>query len=233
MSTEVPGRTATHALDPLSADENRRASRLARDSDELSGELRFVSIALREPPKDATLEFEASGTPTDREAFLVVRDRTSRATYEVVVSLTHEALVSCEHKPEAQHALTEEDFLGVEETVKADPRWQEAMRKRGVTDFEHVMVDPWPSGYTGPGDEPSRRLNRPLTFVRTSEDDNGYARPVENLIVFFDLDEMQVIDIEDHGVVPLPTQPGNYTAEGIQDPENVPHFRDVRRDLTP
>ncbi len=34
--------------------------------------------------------------------------------------------------------------------------------------------------------------------------EHGYARPVEGLIVTFDLDKMVVLDIEDHGVVPLP-----------------------------
>ena len=39
---------------------------------------------------------------------------------------------------------------------------------------------------------------------------HGYARPVEGLIVTVDLDAMKVLDIEDHGVVPLPPTAGNY-----------------------
>ena len=42
-----------------------------------------------------------------------------------------------------------EHMTGVEEVVRADPRWQEAMRKRGVTDFDLAMIDPWPAGYYG------------------------------------------------------------------------------------
>jgi Cu2+-containing amine oxidase len=65
-------------------------------------------------------------------------------------------------------------------------------------------------------------------------DDNGYARPVEGLIVRFDLDRMEVVDIEDHGVVPLPPRSGNYTTEAIRDAGNVPHFPDgPRQDLKP
>jgi len=41
--------------------------------------------------------------------------------------------------------------------VRADPRWQDAMRKRGVEDFELAMVDPWPASNTGPEDHPSKR----------------------------------------------------------------------------
>lgn len=61
-------------------------------------------------------------------------------------------------------------FMGIEEAVQADPRWQEAMRNRGVTDFSLTMVDPWPAGYYGPQDdyENSPWVCRPLTFVRSA-----------------------------------------------------------------
>jgi primary-amine oxidase len=98
------------------------------------------------------------------------------------------------------------------------------------------MIDPWSVCYKRPrGRGGKRRFLRPLTWVRRDDpDDNGYARPVEGLIVRFDLDRMEVVDIEDHGVVPLPSASGNYTAEGIRDAANVPHFPDgPRQDLKP
>ena len=52
----------------------------------------------------------------------------------------------------AQPSIMVEEFLACEEIVRQDPRWQEAMRKRGVTDFSLVMIDPWASGYSGPED---------------------------------------------------------------------------------
>jgi primary-amine oxidase len=98
------------------------------------------------------------------------------------------------------------------------------------------MIDPWSLGYNGPDEAPDRaRMVRPLTFVRQGgPDDNGYARPVEGLVVRFDLDRMEIVDIEDHGVVPLPPRSGNYTVEGITDPDNTPHFpAGPRADLKP
>ncbi len=61
-------------------------------------------------------------------------------------------------------------MTGVEEVVRADARWQEAMRKRGVTDFDLCMIDPWPAGYYGPQDhyDNSPLVCRPLTFVRAA-----------------------------------------------------------------
>ena len=108
------------------------------------------------------------------------------------------------------------------------------MRKRGVTDFELCMIDPWPAGYLGPQDHHgnSPTVCRPLTFVRSAPGEHGYARPVEGLIVTFDLDAMKVIDVEDHGVVPLPPQAGNYSAKyDMFSPDNRPAFTQFRDDV--
>ena len=57
------------------------------------------------------------------------------------------------------------------------------------------------------------RLVRALTWVRSSPLDNGYARPIENLITVVDLNAMKVVRVEDGAVVPLPPNAANYTAE--------------------
>ena len=126
-------------------------------------------------------------------------------------------------------------MTGVEEVVREDPRWQEAMRKRGVTDFDLAMIDPWPAGYYGAQDhyDNSPLVCRPLTFMRAAPSEHGYARPVEGLIVTFDLDAMKVIDIEDHGVVPLPPTAGNYDEKFMFDENNRPAFTEFRDDVKP
>ena len=166
----------------------------------------------------------------------MLRERAECRTYEAVVSITAGEVRLWREVPGVQPAVMLEEFLATEAAVRKDARWQEAMRRRGVTDFDMVMIDPWSVGYAGPEDAASQgRFLRPLTWVRQGDpDDNGYARPVEGLIVRFDLDRMEVVDIEDHGVVPLPPRSGNYTAEGIRDAGNVPHFPDgPRQDLKP
>jgi primary-amine oxidase len=128
----------------------------------------------------------------------------------------------------------EEEFLACEDAVKADPRWQEAMRKRGVEAFELAMVDPWPSSYTGPEDHPSeRRISRGLTWMRSEPGEHGYARPVEGLISIVDLDTMKVLEVEDHGVVPLPPKAGNYDTGRMFREDNVPAFTEVRSGVKP
>jgi primary-amine oxidase len=221
-----------HPLDPLTADEVQAAAEIVREANAVAEGVRFVSIALAEPGKDAVLAHRA-GDAFPRHAFAVVRDPITHRTLEATVSLDERRIVSLEHVPDAQTGLTEEDFLAVDRLTKEDDRWQEAMRKRGVTDFEHVMIDPWPNAYLGPADASSRRLNRPLTFVRGAGDENGYAHPVEGLVVLFDLDEGKVLDVQDHGVVPIPPSPGEYTQMGMQQPGNVPHYAGPREDVKP
>ena len=235
QTVERPVATGPHPLDPLTSEEVEAASSLLKSERGLGDGVRFVYIGLKEPPKSVVLEHQP-GAPFDREAFLLLRDREQRRTYEAVVSLTQRRVASWKELSDVQPPIMFEEFLAAEQAVKKDARWQEAMRSRGVEDLENVMIDPWSLGYNGPEDAPEKgRFIRPLTWVRRGDpEDNGYARPVEGLVVRFDLDRMEVVDVEDHGAVPLPPRSGNYTPEGIKDPNNTPFFpKGLRTDLKP
>lgn len=108
-----------------------------------------------------------------------------------------------------------DEFIECEAAVKASPEFQAAIKKRGITDADLVMVDPWSAGYYAVEDEKGLRLSRALCWVRSSPTDNGYARPIEGVIPVVDLNKMEVIRVEDYGVVPLPPNPGNYATEFI------------------
>jgi primary-amine oxidase len=214
-----------HPLEPLSAGEVAVASALLRELKGLAPTARFVFVTLHEPPKPEVTAWRPGDTPLPREAFVVLYERAERHTYEAVVSLTTGDLVDWRHIEGVQPSITAEEFLSCEDIVRADPRWQEAMRRRGVEDFSLAMIDPWAPSWTGPEDDASvRRIARPLTWVRSAPGEHGYARPVEGLIVVVDLDEGAVAEVQDHGVVPLPPRPGNYEAEFQFAPENVPAY---------
>jgi primary-amine oxidase len=225
--------TTSNPLEPLSADEIRRTSEILREQRDLGDQVRFVMIRLQEPPKKDVLEHDRTGGPEpERAASALLYDRGHQQTIEAVVSLTSDVVTAWQVVDDVQPSVMLEEFFRTEEITRADPRWQEAMRKRGVTDFSLTMIDPWAAGYDLE-DPRGRRLIRPLTFVRSREDDNGYARPVEGLIVLVDLDLMEVIDVRDHGVVPLPEKAGNYTPELAFDEDNRPGFTRLRDDVRP
>lgn len=228
-----PARPA-HPLEPLSAPEIAAAAGLLREARGLTETARFVFVTLHEPPKPAVLAWQPGEPPLPREAFVLLYERGERRTYEAVVSLTAREVVSWQHIEGVQPPIMDEEFNACEDIVRADPRWQEAMRRRGVEDFSLTMVDPWAASWTGSQDAPTaRRIARPLTWVRSAPGEHGYARPVEGLVVVVDLDERRVVEVEDHGVVPFPPRPGNYEPEFQFEPDNVPAFPAYRDDVRP
>jgi primary-amine oxidase len=226
--------TTAHPLEPLTADEIAAAAGLLRESRNLGPTARFVFVTLHEPAKADLVAWTPDSAPIPREAHIVLYERSERATYEAVVSLTAGEVVSWRAVEGVQAPIMAEEFMACEQIVQADPRWQEAMRRRGVTDFSLTMVDPWASSWTGPDDDPAaRRITRPLTWVRSAPGENGYARPVEGLVCVVDLDAGEVVEVTDHGVVPFPPQPGNYEQPWIFETGNVPAFDGVRADVKP
>ncbi len=201
-----------HPLEPLTIDEIATAVDILRRDRDLGPRVRFVSISLHEPPKTAVLAFPSRGA-LEREAFAIVLDRETGRTYEAVVSLTRSVVTTWEYIPDVQPSIMLDEFLECEQACKASPEWQAAMRKRGIIDFDLCMVDPWSAGNFGLESERGRRLSRALTWVRSRRGDNGYARPVENVVTVVDLQTMRVIAVEDYGVVPLPPEDANYSPE--------------------
>jgi primary-amine oxidase len=204
--------TAEHPLSPLSEDEIHQAVALVRATNRLGRRTRFISIGLREPPKPTVLQFRP-GMAIEREAIVCVLDHDSGMTSEVVVGLTAGKVLAWTNLPGVQPSITPEEFVECEAAVKRSPAFREALRKRGITDAELVMVDPWSVGWYGEAKEKGRRLTRGFCWLRRSARDNGYARPLEGLHPLVDLNAMEVIEVEDHGIVPLPPDDGNYAAE--------------------
>lgn len=202
-----------HALEPLSADEIREAVAIIRAERGLDRPHRFVQVTLQEPAKAGSIAL-ASGRD-ERRAHAVVLVTEERAGYEAVVLLGERRLLSWDRIPAGQAPYTMDELATCEETVRADSRFQAVMHERGIEDMNLVWVDPWPAGYYA-DHEPDLRLVRCLVWVRNdADDDNGYAHPVENLIVMFDLHQMAIVRIEDHGAVPIPKRTGNYRPEDI------------------
>jgi len=201
MATEAISKP-DHPLDPLTAEEIESARDILLDGRDLGADSRIVKIVLEEPSKAELRDYEDDGTPIERTAFVVVRDSDQKKTFEATISLEEGDLTSWEHIPGVQSSITLEEFEACEETVKNDPDWQKAVEKRGVTDFDLAIVDPWSAGHhlVPNGIDRTRRLSHAMSWIRTDEEDNGYARPLDGVHAFVDLDEMEVIEVVDQGV---------------------------------
>jgi primary-amine oxidase len=145
-----------------------------------------------------------------RQAFAVLIDRASGVAFEAVVDLDRQVVDEWRELPAGtQPAVMLDEFDECEAGCKADPRVVEALAARGLTDLDLVCIEPWSAGYYGE-DPQGRRLLRTLVYTRLEPDDNPYAHPLENLVIIYDLNAGEVVDIEDFGMVAVPRQPGNY-----------------------
>src|SRR5499426_3933153 len=215
LELDAPATTALpqvlHPLDPLSAQEITAAVSILRTSGKLGSNVRFATVVLQEPSKEVVLNFK-DGDSIEREAFAVILDNDDGATYEAIISITSSMVKGWKHIPGVQPCVMLDEFFECENTVKADPAFQAALRKRGITDFSLLMVDPWSAGNYGEDVEQRHRLVRALTWIRNDPTDNGYAHPVEGFVALVDLTAMKVVKIEDNGSIPVPVQAdGNYT----------------------
>jgi len=215
-TTGSPGTGVHHPLEPLTADEINSTVKTLRKEKQLGKTVRFVSIVLKEPPKEYVRKFSPDGE-MKREADVVLFDNGANRCYEAVVSLNEEKIKSWKHIRGVQPTMTADEQIECERAVLESPEFQEACKRHGVEDVNLVMVDIWTAGNYGAKEENTKRLARPLCFVRTDPTDNGYARPIEGLRPVVDLNEMKVIRVEDYGCVPLPPKPGNYRADRVKD----------------
>jgi primary-amine oxidase len=207
--------TIKHPLEPLAAAEVQLAVRLLRDAGKVTPTTRFVSISLKEPAKESVYGFTGAG-PMRREAAAVLFDNATNACYEATVSLTDQRLLSCRHVPGVQPTMTFDEQVECEQAVLASPEFRAALKKQyGFDDTSLVMVDIWSAGYYGAEEDRTRRLARPLCFVRSDPTDNGYARPIEGLRPVVDLNQMRVIRVEEYGHWPLPPGGCNYAADRV------------------
>jgi primary-amine oxidase len=188
---------------------------LLKDKGKVTPTTRFVSVSLKEPSKDAVHRFTGK-EPLRREAAAVLFDNGTNSCYETTLSLTDRKLLSWKHIPGVQPTMTSDEQVECEQAVLASPEFKAALKKHyGLDDTSLVMVDIWSAGNYGSEEDRTRRLARPLCFVRQDPTDNGYAKPIEGLRPVVDLNAMKVIRVEEYGHWPLPLGQCNYAADRV------------------
>ena len=203
----------THPLEPLTPEEIKAAAALVRaDMGEGEGQLRFEMIELLEPPKEQVRSFQA-GTPIHRAARVNVF-RTGRVgVWCYKVSLNDDKILQKQELPTACPMIQLEEFLDIENAVKEHPDFIAAMERRGITNMDLVCVDPWSAGSFGGPEEEGRHISHTFVWIRNSPADHQYAHPVEGVNAVVDVKTLEVLRVDDYGIVPVPEAPGNYAEE--------------------
>lgn len=211
--------TVTHPLKPLSPDEIAQAVAIIRAGPARSEHIRFVMVKLHEPPPEIALSYKPGSVP--REVSMVVLDKTpgKSSAYEAVVNLGDGTATSW-RRIEGQPSIMFEEFFAAEDAIKADARFREALARRGITeqDLPRVRIDPWSAGNYGDPQEDSRRVLRTTVHYQLDPSDaeeNTYAHPISGLHAVLDLNTMEVVRVDDFGVVPFPRPAGNYLPKDV------------------
>ncbi len=201
--------TGDHPLAMVTGDEITRAVEIIRGTGRLTDEARFAHVVLHEPTKAALATWKP-GDPVDRELRALVVPGPELLMIEVIVSVTAGEIRDWREIEGMRPALLFLEAMNAIFTTKEHPDYIAALARRGITDLDTVQIDPWPAGSFGFDAEADRRIARCISFVRETPDDNGYARPIEGVLVHFDLGRNEVIEVIDHGPVSLPQQHARY-----------------------
>ena len=146
--TEEIGEGA-HPLDPLTAREIARATAVIRAHFPWGDDLRVETIDIDEPAKEFVRN-HVQGTPFSRIARFNIYRRGELGVWQGRVDLESGEVIAKAFRADARAMVAVEEVLLIEKTVKADPRFQEALRRRGLlADVDNMCIDPWTVGDFG------------------------------------------------------------------------------------
>ncbi|MEM7214675.1 MAG: primary-amine oxidase [Pseudomonadota bacterium] len=206
-----------HPLDPLSADEITQAAKIIKSDSGLDETGWFETITLEEPrlPLD---DPDSKLTQNQRKAYVCCYEPSSNRTLNGIVNLDQNRIEKWQHVEGVQARIVPDEFDMGNRLVKQDPRFLEALAKRGIDDPDNVLVETWAAGNFGLEEEKGERIAYCHCWVCNDAGDNRYGRPIANLHPVVDLRRKEVIRIDDFGVVPLPPDTSSIRPqEGLRD----------------
>ncbi|WP_413200479.1 primary-amine oxidase [Nostoc piscinale] len=203
-----------HPLTPLTETEITTAVEVVKKAKSLSDTAIFSIVALKEPDKQEVLNFTPN-QEVQRQAFLVVYERLQNKTYEGIVDVKQQSLNSWQEIANAQPALGYTECALTSQIVKADERWQKAMQRRGIKDFDDVKVSCWAAGILNKQEESTGdRLVRGLSYYR-GDNWNYYGSPIEGVLATVNLNTGKVVSLIDRGIVPFSKEKWDYDLKSL------------------
>ncbi len=224
-SPAAAAKAEPHPLDPLSLNEATAAGRVLQDQKRLTTKTRLVYLGLREPSKEEVLTWKP-GSSLDRKAFAVVFDREANRTFEAIVDLGKKKIAGWKEVFGVQPALLPEE---TGKPVRADPRWQKAMRERGFKDqdLERMYLEVWAiPARVPPGQKNPPRLARVLSYHQ-GDAVNVYGRPVEGVVALINLNTRKVLEVVDR----RPAVPTAADTADFFDPKTIGPLRPALKPL--
>src|SRR5262245_30479850 len=143
-----------HPLDPATAAEYLAGREIMAAAGLLAEPVRFAYYGLEEPAKDEVLASASKHGaskqgPVDRRLRAFLLNLKNGESTDVVVSLTKGGVVSArtvDTAAEGQLPIVDSEYHLVEEIMAADPDWQAALARRGLTELSVIRIVPVKAG---------------------------------------------------------------------------------------
>ena len=198
-----------HSLDPLTADEYTQTTALLRSAGHVDDASRFSTLDLRDPAKASVMAWRP-GDDFERSAFAIVKQGSQ--TFEAVVDLSNESVVSWTEIEGVQPSLLTEEFFGVSEILAENAEHVAALAARGFSPDEVVCAPMTLGNYDIPAYRGRRLLKTPCFALG---DVSTFNRPIEGLWAVVDLNAREVVEIVDEAVIPVSDAPAAIDEESI------------------
>ena len=186
--------TAQSSFDDLSAQEIKQVVNLIQNSGKFSDDIRYPIVRMQEPRKQDWLKNPNADT---RHAYAAIFDFKKSMMSEVILDLRTNKILSIKELPNIKPPVLVEEYARARAIITKDPLWQSAVKRRGITDLNDVIVDMWAPGLLSEKEvKPGQRLLRGITYMNKNTK-NFYSRPVEGIVATVDLTKNAVVEIWD------------------------------------
>jgi len=156
------------------------------------------SLVLQDPEKD-----RYAPKVRERKALAIVMNVQSNQNWQVLVAPASKRILKKTRITRGQPSILLKEYTDVAESVRVDPRFAQAMKKRGIDDLTKVFIDVW-----GPGDLRASKAPKNHRILRTvfyfkGDAVNPYGRPIEGISGIFDVTENKLVELIDTAIVPV------------------------------
>ena len=190
----------THPLDGLASNEYWIVHDVLHSSGHWTDKTLVASLLLHEPAKQVVLTWKP-GQPVPREADVILESEGK--TIEARIDIANQKLEFWNEVPEVQAPVTQTELDTMNDVVKKDPRVIAALKARRITNLATVRCDMIPLTFTILPEQNSHRIGYG-TCADGHAAFHSWGRAVEGLYIVADMTAEKILNVIDHGPLPVP-----------------------------
>ena len=190
-----------HPMDGLTAQEIKKTVDLLKSLKLADDNSQYPYIGLLEMPKSVLKNWKR-GDKISRMAKIILYK--AGETFEVELNLDDAKIISQKHVKDVEPSVMAGEWHVARNLTLNSPKFAEALAKRGIVDLHKIYCSPNPGGYFEKKNYDNKRIFRVPCYERSHSNNNLYGRPIEGLFSIVDVENKQILEVVDTGVIPTP-----------------------------